>query len=331
VTLSACTWLPDQHSGSILHVHAISRRAIAAVAGATIALTVGGIGTASAHGNDGGHGGNGGNGGGGTCAPLGVEYKVDGGHWTTSGRINADTAPGTITVRLTGNPGKNCSYTVSLASYSAEGPAWDSSGHQDFLGWDTATLDKDHKQATLDVSSHAPDCYGQVDLYGNGTQYDGGTGPGHGALPHYPDSATPTDLITAWNGGHECQTSPSPSPSQSTATASPSPSQSTGTASPSPSESTGTASPSPSVSDTTSPTATATATATGPVSTTAPTGTPSVPPATGDTNGTGTGNLAETGSNSSQNTALIAGAAALLAIGGGAVYLTRRRKTGNHS
>ncbi|MFI0943255.1 LAETG motif-containing sortase-dependent surface protein [Streptomyces sp. NPDC021020] len=301
-------------------MHAISRRAVAAVAGATIALTVGGIGTASA--NGGGH--NGGNNGGGhsDCGPLGITYKVDGGRWTTEGRINGDTPPSKITVKLTSTPDTNCSYTVSLASYSAEGPAWENSGHQDFLGWDSVTLDRKHKSATLDVSAHAPDCFGQVDLYGNGTQYDGGTGPGHGPLPHYNDSPTPTNLITAWNGGHECQTSPSPTPSQDSPSPTPSedspsptpttesPSATPTTDSPSPTQSTG--APAPSVSDTA-----------------APTGTPSVPPATSPA--TGTGNLAETGSNSNQNTALIAGAAALLVAGGAAVYFTRRRRTGNHS
>ncbi|MGW5354780.1 LAETG motif-containing sortase-dependent surface protein, partial [Streptomyces sp. NPDC004031] len=278
-------------------MHAISRRAVAAVAGATIALTVGGIGTASANGGHNGGGNNGGNNGGGhsNCAPLGVTYKVDGGRWTTAGRIGGDTAPGKITVKLTSSPGKNCSYTVSLASYSAEGPAWENSGHQDFLGWDTATLDSKHNSATLDVSGHAPDCFGQVDLYGNGTQYDGGTGEGHGALPHFPDSATPTDLITAWNGGHKCETSPSPSPTETTDSPSPSPTETTDSPSPSPTETTDSPSPSPSVGDTSSPSPTAT----GPTSTAAPTGTPSVPPATGSSNGTG--NLAETGSNSSQN------------------------------
>ncbi|MGW5350222.1 LAETG motif-containing sortase-dependent surface protein [Streptomyces sp. NPDC004031] len=298
---------------------AISRRAVAAVAGATIALTVGGIGTASAH--DKGGNGNGGS----NCSLVGIEYKVDGGRWTTAGRIGGDTAPGKISVRLTSSPGKNCSYTVSLASYSAEGPAWENSGHQDFLGWDTVTLGKGKTKATLDVSGHVPDCFGQVDLYGNGTQYDGGTGEGHGALPHFPDSATPTDLITAWNGGHKCETSPSPSPTETTDSPSPSPTETTDSPSPSPTETTDSPSPSPSVSDTSSPSPTAT----GPTSTTAPTGTPSVPPATGSSNGTG--NLAETGSNSSQNTALIGGAAALLVAGGAAVYFTRRRRTGNHS
>ncbi|WP_052398362.1 LAETG motif-containing sortase-dependent surface protein [Streptomyces sp. NRRL F-5123] len=303
-------------------MHAISRRAIAAaaVAGATIALTAGGIGTASAHGRGGSNPGHsGGNGGSRGCSTVGVQYQVDGGDWTAAGRIGGDTAPGKISVKLTSTPGKNCVYTVSLASYSTEGPAWENSGHQDFLGWDTVTLDSKHTSATLDVSAHTPQCYGQVDLYGNGTQYDGATGEGHGALPHYPDSVTPPNLITAWNGGHECQTTPSPtdtpttgspSPTDTATTGSPSPTDTATTGSPSPTDTATTGSPSPSVSDTA-----------------APTGTPSVPPATG----TGTGNLAETGSNSSQNTALIGGAAALLVAGGAAVYFTRRRRTGNHS
>lgn len=316
-------------------MRAITRRAIGVAAGVgsiTAAITLGGIGTASAyapaHNGGGNHG----------CDRVGIEYKVGDGNWTRDGRINGDTPPTTITVRLTDTPGKNCEYNVSLASYSAEGPAWQNSGHQDFLGWDTATLSKKNPQATLDISKTAPTCFGQVDLYGNGTEYDGGSGEGHGALPHYPDSATPTDLITAWNGGHKCddQTptptptettdTPTPTPTETTDTPTPTPTDTTDTPTPTPTETTGTPSPSPSVSDTSSPSPTPSAT--GPSSTAAPTGTPSVPPATSSS---GTGNLAETGGNSSQNVAFAGGGAALLVAGGAAVYFTRRRRSGSHS
>ncbi|WP_433890494.1 LAETG motif-containing sortase-dependent surface protein [Streptomyces sp. CA-111067] len=319
-------------------MRAITKRAVgvaATIGSITAVVTLAGIGTASAHGNNGGNNGAG-------CDSVGIEYKIDGGHWTTSGRINGDTPPTKISVRLTDNPGKNCRYDVSLASYSAEGPAWENSGQQDFLGWDTVTLNKGKKSATLDVSGSAPTCFGQVDLYGNGTEFDGGAGSAHGPLPHYPNSATPTNLITAWNGGHECQSSPTPTPTATTDSPSPTPTETTGSPtptattdspSPTPTETTGsptatptetTGSPSPSVDDTSSPSPTTSV----PTSTTAPTGTPSVPPATSPS---GNGDLAETGSNSSQNVAFIGGGAALLVVGGAAVYFARRRNNGAHN
>ncbi|MFG1809501.1 LAETG motif-containing sortase-dependent surface protein [Streptomyces sp. NPDC049040] len=306
-------------------MRAITRRAIGVAAGLgsiTAAITLCGIGTASAYAPA--H-----NGGNDNCDRVGIEYKVAGGQWTKNGRINGDTPPTKISVRLTNTPGKNCEYNVSLASYSAEGPAWQNSGHQDFLGWDTATLSKSKTKATLDVSGNAPTCFGQVDLYGNGTKYDGGSDEGHGALPHYPDSATPTDLITAWNGGTKCEGTPTPTPTETSATPTPTETSATPTptetsATPTPTDSTGTPSPSPSVSDTASPSPSTTA----PTSTVAPTGTPSVPPASPSS---GTGNLAETGSNSSQNAAFLGGGAALLVAGGAAVYFTRRRRNGAHS
>jgi LPXTG-motif cell wall-anchored protein len=312
-------------------VRAITRRAIGVAAGVgsiTAAITLGGIGTASAYAPEH-HGGS-------NCDKVGIEYKVDGGHWTQNGRINGDTPPTTITVKLTDTPGKNCRYNVSLASYSAEGPAWQNSGHQDFLGWDTVTLNKGKTRATLDVSKYAPTCFGQVDLYGNGTEYDGGSGEGHGALPHYPDSATPTDLITAWNGGQKCDETPTPTPtpSDTTDTPTPTPSDTTDTPTPTPSDTTDTPTPTPSDSTTSTPTpsvsdtASPSPSATGPSSTAAPTGTPSVPPAP---SGSGGGNLAETGGNSSQNVAFAGGGAALLVLGGAAVYFTRRRRSGAHS
>jgi LPXTG-motif cell wall-anchored protein len=294
----------------------------------TAALSLAGIGTAHADGGD-------------QCGQLSIEHSQDGGQsWSTGGRIDGGTAPAKITVRLKGDVGKGCEYAVSLASYSAEGATWDTSGTQAFLGWDTTKLTGDNREHTLDVSAFAPSCFGQIDLYGNGNKYDG-SDQDH-ALPHYPDSLTPPDLITAWNGGSPCTTA-SPSPSDST-TASPSPSDTassspsespTDTTSPSPSDSpTDTGSPSPS--DTGSPSPSDTATSTAPVadtsspasptagSTAPPVGTPVVKPAS-DTTASSSGDLAETGGNSSQTVAFAAGGAALLVVGGGAVVLTRRR------
>jgi LPXTG-motif cell wall-anchored protein len=326
-------------------VRAITRRAIGVAAGVgsfTAAITLGGIGTASAYApaHNGGSGGN--NGGGSDCRTIGIEYSLDGGHtWTTDGRINGDTPPTTVTVKIKGAE-KGCEYNISLASYSAEGPSWENSGHQDFLGWDTTTLSKNKKTDTLDISGVAPTCFGQVDLYGNGTKFDGGSGKGHGPLPHYPDSATPTNLITAWNGGHKCDETPTPTPTDTTDTPTPTPSDTTDTPTPTPTDTTDTPTPTPSdTTDTPTPTPTDTGDTSSPSpspststtsggggSTTPPTGTPSVPPAT---SGSGSGNLAETGSNSSQNTVFLGGGAALLVAGGAAVYFTRRRRSGAHS
>ncbi|WP_329129540.1 LPXTG cell wall anchor domain-containing protein [Streptomyces sp. NBC_01476] len=292
----------------------------------TVALSVAGVGAAQAH--------NGGSSD--KCGQVSVKFSLDGGkHWTTNGRIDGGKPPTTITVKFTGNSKQGCEYPVSLASYSAEGPDWAHSGTQAFLGWDTATLSSKNKQATLDISDVAPTCFGQVDLYGNGTKYDGT----EGKLPHYPDSATPTQLITAWNGGQKCDTPPTTPPASPTDSATPTPSDSTSatptpsdstSATPTPSDSTSASpstspsdsgSPSPSVSDTASPSPSATTPAAGGGSVTPPTGTPVVSPVSS----TPTGNLAETGGNGSQTVAFAGGGAALLVIGGGAVYFTRRR------
>jgi LPXTG-motif cell wall-anchored protein len=235
------------------------------------------------------------------CGRVSIEHSVDNGaSWTTNGRMDGAHVPATVQVRLTGDVQEGCSFSVSLASYSAQGPTWQTSGTQAFLGWATATLTKSQPTATLDVSQHAPTCYGQIDLYGNGTKYDGVTG----ALPHYPDSATPTDLISAWNGGTACSSTPTPPSTPTPAPSTPAPTQSA-----------------PAVAPTAS-----TAPSTAPVSTKPPVGTPQVPP----TSTKPTGNLAETGSNSSETTIVAGSAAALVVIGAGAVVATRRRRAGSH-
>lgn len=308
----------------------LTRRAIGAIGlgSLTAALSVAGIGTAQAH--DGHHDQG--------CGDLHVQLSVDGGQtWINSGRIG-DPAPAKVTVKLQGEVGKGCDYAVSLASYSAEGPTWETSGTQAFLGWDTTVLNKDNPQHTLDVSSHVPPCYGQIDLYGNGNKYDGSDAD-H-ALPHYNDHLTPYNLIAYWNGGSAC-TAPSPSPSQTTPTTPASP---TGT----PTDTTTTpASPTGTPTDTTSPSASpstpttaASPTPTVSATTTAPGGVTAAPSPSSSGTGrqttsvvkpasatTGSGNLAETGGNGSQTALFAAGGAALLVAGGGAVYLTRRRKS----
>jgi LPXTG-motif cell wall-anchored protein len=138
------------------------------------------------------------------CGGVQIENSLDGGDsWSTTGRFEGD-APTSISVRLVGTLAEGCEYPVSLASYSAEGPSWESSGEQAFLGWDTTVLSSETPEATLDVSGFAPSCFGQIDLYGNGTKYDGV----EGALPHYPDSPTPENLIAAWNGEAPCEEEP---------------------------------------------------------------------------------------------------------------------------
>ncbi|MFJ2634161.1 LAETG motif-containing sortase-dependent surface protein [Streptomyces sp. NPDC087422] len=324
----------------------ITRRAIGVVGlgSLTAAVTLAGVGTAQASGNDKNN-----------CGRSHIEHSEDGGKtWSDNGRIN-DPAPTKITVRLTDKVNKGCTYVVSLASYSAEGPTWDTSGTQAFLGWDTTQLDHKNTRATLDVSAYAPSCFGQIDLYGNGIKYDGGEGKGHGKLPRYPYSATPENLITAWNGSAPCST-PSPSPSDSV-TDSPSPSPSETTDSPEPSDST-TTSPEPSDSETTSPSPTDSVTDTpsespsetpsdtpsttpsssapvvddttsptaSPTNSAGPVGSPVVEPASD----TSSGDLAETGGNGSQTVAFAGGGAALLVLGAGAVYFTRRRNSSAH-
>jgi LPXTG-motif cell wall-anchored protein len=260
------------------------------------------------------------------CGDLAISYSVDGGNtWTQNPRMDGGPGPKTVAVKLKGDIAEGCSYDVSLASYRTEGPDWKSSGAQAFLAYDTGTLTPERTQITLDVSSGAPFCFGQIDLYNGSTKYDG-TG---GALPHYPDSATPFGLISAWNGGAPCAT-PTPTGTGSptpTGTGTPTPTA-TGSASPTPTgtgtpTATGSASPTPSVADTSSPSPTPSTTtpAGGSGSVTPPTGSPVVKPVSV----TPAGNLAETGGNGSQTVAFAGGGAALLVIGGGAVYFTRRR------
>ncbi|MFI1091892.1 LAETG motif-containing sortase-dependent surface protein [Streptomyces sp. NPDC020917] len=303
-------------------MRAITRRAIGVAVGVgsfTAAITMAGTGVAQAHG--------------GKCDRAGIEHSIDDGQtWTHDGRMDGDKVPTVVKVRLTDTEriGDGCTYNVSLASYSAEGPKWENSGTQAFLGFATTTLSKKSPEATLDVSQWAPECFGQIDLYGNNTKYDGSSDSA--ALPHYPDSATPTNLITAWNGGQECQQSPSPSPSDETTsptTPSTSPSTDTPSTSPStdtPSTSPSTDTPSPSGSPTTSAPAVGDSSSPSPSagSTAPPTGTPSVPPADSS------GNLAETGGNGTQTATFAAGGAVLLLAGGAAVFFTRRRHSRAH-
>ncbi|MFI9274546.1 hypothetical protein ACIGXM_28125 [Kitasatospora sp. NPDC052896] len=290
-------------------MHRPLRRALPALAVAGIALATSLVtaGTAQAHVAGGG------------CDSLGIRYSVDGGQTWTSSDVMAQPYP-SLVVKLVGQAQDGCDYNVSLASYSTQGATWAKSGVQTFLGWATATLNKKHPQATLDISKFIPPCFGQTDLYNGKTEFDGV----HGPLPLFPNQPYPTGLISHWNGGQKCDTPPVSPPPTGTGSASPSPSTSTtpptgtGSASPSPSTSTGTGTPSPSSS---SPAA---AVPTTPTDTSGPTGTPSVAPVSTTPASSGS-SLAFTGTDGTALTEVGAGGAALLALGAGAVVASRRR------
>lgn len=260
------------------------------------------------------------------CKTGVVEYSLDGGNtWTTKGRMD-EALVTKIQVRLKDEIKNSCQYAVSLASYSAEGPTWSKSGTQAFLGWDTTKLSKENKQATLDVSKYAPECYGQVDLYGNGNKYDGS---GQFPLPHYPNAAFPKDLITAWNGGKKCETPPTTPPATTPpattppATTTPPTKPPTGTTPPAETSKPPTsASASPSTSTSKPPTSTA------PVPTSpdteAPVGKPEVPPLTD----TAPPALADTGGDSNAPVMIGVSAGVLLVGGAGVLVWNRRRNNG---
>jgi hypothetical protein len=267
---------------------------------------------------------------GGACQSATVQYRivgadgnVVGADWTSQGGFHQwDTVPGTVEVRLAPDQSvkEGCEYPVSLAEYTTEGATWYTSGRQALIGKATVHLTaKDvagadqaqHTWQQLKVES--PDCYGQIDLYGDDVTYDGGTGEGHGPLPYEPDNiVTPYHLIAAWNGGDkECAPStpdsPTPTPTQPASAPPATPADST----PPAEESTPPASPKPSTTPTTS--------AHVPPLKSTPSATPSPTP-----NG-GKQPLAETGS--SAPVGLIAGGAALvIALGAGGVYASGRAR-----
>ncbi|MGI3204000.1 hypothetical protein ACRJ4W_49420 [Streptomyces sp. GLT-R25] len=169
---------------------------------------------------------------GGTCESATVQYRLvgaDGGvvgeDWTSQGGFRSwDTIPGPVEVRLA--PGQKvadgCKYPVSLAEYTTEGPNWATSGRQTMVDKATVYLtaadvagDDDAKRTWQKLAVKLPDCYGQIDLYGDDVAYDGKTGEGHGPAPYQPDGVnTPYHLIAAWNGGEKkCADSPPDSPS----------------------------------------------------------------------------------------------------------------------
>ncbi|WAU81774.1 hypothetical protein O1Q96_19510 [Streptomyces sp. Qhu-G9] len=268
---------------------------------------------------------------GGACQSATVQYRIvgaDGGvvgaDWTSQGGFRAwDTVPGTVQVRLAPGQkvGDSCKYPVSLAEYTTEGPNWATSGRQVMVDKATVYLTAadvagdDAKQTWQKLAVKSPDCYGQIDLYGDDIAYDGKTGEGHGPAPYQPGGVvTPYHLIAAWNGGEKSCT---PGPSEPS-TPTPTPSEPTPT---------GPAGSTPPAEETTPP-----ATPTTPKPSTTPPTTPDVPPLSSKPPTTpepspsdSTPPLAETGS--SAPVGLIAGGAALVvALGAGAVYAANRSR-----
>jgi LPXTG-motif cell wall-anchored protein len=155
------------------------------------------------------------------------EYSLDNGAtWqqigvkgTTINNVGVQNEFSSVEVKVSGDI-KGCSLPVSLATYSTQGSTWQTSGTQTLVGFATETLSS--SQTTVTLTAKAPNsCYEQDDLYFGDTEYDGGTGTGHGPAPHYPDSTVPksNELVAHWNGQNasDCATStPTQSPTQST-------------------------------------------------------------------------------------------------------------------
>ena len=296
--------------------HLPSLSALAATAFIAAAAPVLAAGTASATEND-------------ACQSATVQYRivgadgnVVGADWTSQGGFHQwDTVPGTVEVRLAPDQsvGEGCKYPVSLAEYTAEGSTWYTSGHQTMVDKATVYLTaKDvagSQETWQQLKVKSPDCYGQIDLYGDDVTYDGGTGEGHGPLPYQPDNImTPYHLIAAWNGGDkECTPSTPESPTPTPTPPASVPPETPGTpadSTPPAEESTPPASPKPST--------------TPPTSSDVPP-LKSTPDASKPTPNGSSQPLAETGSNAPVG--LLAGGAVLvLALGGGVVYAASRAR-----
>ena len=261
---------------------------------------------------------------------VGADGNVVGADWTSQGGFHLwDTVPGSVQVRLAPGQtvGEGCKYPVSLAEYTTEGPNWYVSGHQSLVDKATVYLTADDvagaddaKRTWQKLSVKSPDCYGQIDLYGDDVTYDGKTGEGHGPLPYEPDNVvTPYHLIAAWNGGEQpCAPGASDSPT-------PTPSESTPSTPATPVTPSTPAGGQPPASETTPP-------PTSPKPSTPPHTTPDVPPlestppATPKPSPSDSGPpLAETGASAPVGT-IAGGAALVVALGAGAVYASRRAR-----
>ncbi|WP_243766797.1 hypothetical protein [Streptomyces sp. GC420] len=142
----------------------------------------------------------------GACQSATVQYRVVdadgntvGADWTSQGGFRQwDSAPGTVEVRLAPGQtvGDGCKYPVSLAEYTTEGPNWQTSGHQTLVDKATVYLTAadvadagNEKRDWQKLSVKTPDCYGQIDLYGDDITYDGKQEEGHGPAPYQPGGA----------------------------------------------------------------------------------------------------------------------------------------------
>lgn len=269
----------------------------------------------------------------GGCQSATVQYRIVDASgkpvdadWTSQGGFHQwSSAPGTVEVRLAPGQtvGEGCKYPVSLAEYTTEGPNWNTSGLQTLVDHATVYLtaadlagSDDSKQTYQKLSVKSPDCYGQIDLYGDDVIYDGKSGDGHGPAPYQPGNVvTPYHLIAAWNGGDKSCTPDTPS--------SPTPPPSSGTTPPdspsSPPAST------PPADETTPPASPSTPP---PASSTPPT-TPDVPPMQSTppspSPSESTPPLAETGSSAPVGP-IAGGAAAVIALGAAALFAARRTR-----
>jgi hypothetical protein len=267
-------------------------------------------------------------------APADTQGAPVGGWQTATGfhRLPDEPLNG-IVVRIANDHGRpadpGCTRTISLASYTAGGPTWETSALQGFVGVAHVTLDQAHTTGVLTVplptGADGKACFGQLDLYFGDTVYDGKTGPGHGPLPHYPDSTTPPPrhLIAAWNGGSDKCTPPvkppPPSPTPTTPTSSRSTPPSSAPSSTPPSLPSTPDTPSTPVSSTPGAPATPPATPTASGST-PPVADASTPPAT-TTSTPGTPTLAHTGSDAGLISLV---ALAFFGAGGTAVVASRK-------
>ncbi|TRO59181.1 hypothetical protein E4K73_35640 [Streptomyces sp. IB201691-2A2] len=266
---------------------------------------------------------------GGACQSATVQYRLvgaDGGvvgaDWTSQGGFRSwDTVPGPVEVRLA--PGQKvadgCKYPVSLAEYTTEGPNWATSGRQTMVDKATVYLtaadvagSDEEKRTWQKLAVKLPDCFGQIDLYGDDIAYDGKTGEGHGPAPYQPDGVTtPYHLIAAWNGGEKaCANGPSDSPTPTPTPSEPTPSTPAGSTPPA-EETTPPTTPKPSATPPTTPDVP-------PLSSKPPT-TPNPSPSDSSPP------LAETGAGAPVG--LIAGGAAVvIALGAGVVYAAARSR-----
>ncbi|MET8982495.1 hypothetical protein ABZX85_43640 [Streptomyces sp. NPDC004539] len=267
------------------------------------------------------------------CSSATIQYRLEGGEWTSTGGFKAwKSGLDKVEVRLAPGQqvGADCKYPVSLAKYTTEGPSWPTSGKQTlvektsvYLGKDDVAGKDDDGRTWQKLSVKTPDCYGQIDLYGDDVTYDGGTGEGHGPAPYQPGNVvTPNYLIAAWNGGDkECVpdegTTPPPSAPGTPEEPSTPPAAET----------------TPPAGETTPPAAPPTT----PVSESTPPTTPEVPPLKGTPPASPTPTpspsestppLAETGASTPVGP-IAGGAAAVVAIGAGAMFFANRsRKKG---